>query len=263
MSLVIVLPFAAPLSTSSSRSHHKTTRIHAYVRGTEIWPPVNEEPIRLSSSFPGGAIPAPVRHLLDTHSNNAHDASPTSTSITIEDDNTTTSDDGSSIPTTATRGVKRRAVRKTLSHILSSAARSSSRRARSSSGEVDSRAFGVPPPAISKGPSILALVLLCTNCVDMIHLCTVIGITIYILGLASWCAAPRYPHRPKYHRTNGVDRLQHIVNMPSLPIRGYVPDLIKNPLGSNLTGSRAYKVWLRMGALLGVLLPVVALAQLE
>ena len=85
--------------------------------------------------------------------------------------------------------------------------------------------------------------------------------TIYILGLASWCAAPRHPHRPTYHRSSGIDRLQHIVNMPSLPIRGHVPDMIKNPLGSNLTGSWTYKAWLRLGALLGVLLPFVALAQ--
>ena len=85
--------------------------------------------------------------------------------------------------------------------------------------------------------------------------------TIYILGLASWCAAPRHPHRPTYHRSSGIDRLQHIMNMPSLPIRGHVPDLIKNPLGSNLTGSWTYKAWLRLGALLGVLLPFVALAQ--
>ena len=135
MSLVIVLPFATPFSTIqnslssssvvSSRLHHKTTttRIHAYVRGTEIWPPVNEEPIRLSSSFPGGAIPASVKHLLESHSNNAlfHDASaPISTSITVKDNNTTTSDDGLSISMTMTRGVKRRVVRKTLSHILSS-----------------------------------------------------------------------------------------------------------------------------------------------
>ena len=274
MSLVIVLPFATPFSTIqnslssssvvSSRLHHKTTttRIHAYVRGTEIWPPVNEEPIRLSSSFPGGAIPASVKHLLESAL--FHDASsPISTSITIKDNNeTTTSDDGLSISMTMTRGVKRRVVRKTLSHILSSAARASSRQASSLASEVDSRTFGIPPPAISKGPAILALLLLCTNCVDVIHICTVIGMTIYILGLASWCAAPRYPHRPKYHRTSGIDRLQHIVNMPSLPTRGHVPDLIKNPLGSNLTGSWTYKAWLRMGALLGVLLPIVALAQL-
>ena len=265
-SLVIVLPFATPFSTIQHSIHHKTTRIHAYVRGTEIWPPVNEEPIRLSSSFAGGEIPASVRQLLYTHSNNAlNNASPLySTSTTIEDYNTTMSDDGLSIPNTVTmtRGVKRRAVRKTLSHILSSASRASSRRASSLAIEVDSRTFGVPPPAISKGPAIIALALLCTNCVDQIHICTVVGMTIYILGLASWCAAPRYPHRPTYHRSSGIDRLQHIVNMPSLPIRGHVPDLIKNPLGSNLTGSWTYKAWLRLGALLGVLLPFVALAQL-
>lgn len=70
-----------------------------------------------------------------------NNASPFYSTTTIEDYNTTMSDDGLSIPNTVTmtRGVKRRAVRKTLSHILSSASRASSRRASSLAIEVDSR----------------------------------------------------------------------------------------------------------------------------
>lgn len=102
---------------------------------------------------------------------------------------------------------------------------------------------------------ILALSLLCGKCVDARHVLAVIGMTAYILGLASWCAAPKVGRgrQTRHHQ---------IVNMPSLPIRGHVPDLIKNPLGSSLTASRTYRTWLRAGAILGVLLPVLALARL-
>ena len=35
-----------------------------YGRGSEIWPPTNEEPVALADSFPGGAIPAFAADLL-------------------------------------------------------------------------------------------------------------------------------------------------------------------------------------------------------
>lgn len=265
---------------SPSRRSQTSCILRSYGRGTEIWPPVNEQPILLSSSFPGGIIPAPAKQLLDSHSSHANITQSAATSINIiaTDGLSIMSDNPSTAAIVKDRqsalveelinpirgGGKRRAIRRTLSHILSSAARASNHRARSSSvGEVTGQPLGsMPPPAISKGPVILALALLITDCVDLIHLLTVVGMTTYILGLASWCAAPKHHHAPTYHRTSGVDRRQHIVNMPSLPARGHVPDLVKNPLGSSLTGSVAYRTWLRMGALLGVLLPVVALTQL-
>jgi hypothetical protein len=105
---------------------------------------------------------------------------------------------------------------------------------------------------------VLALALLGANCVDLAHVLTAVGMTVYVLGLASWCAAPKVAIAGF-----AVNNRHHpIVNMPSLPARGHVPDLIKNPLGSSLTGSRAYRTWLRAGALLGVLIPAAVLAQL-
>ena len=49
--------------------------------------------------------------------------------------------------------------------------------------------------------------------------------------------------------------------MPSLPAKGHVPMLIINPLGASLTNSRGYINWLRVGGLLGVLLPTAILAK--
>ena len=247
------------VSTSIIKTSHQpisqqrltNTRIYAYGKGSEIWPPTNEEPVRLASSFPGGVIPQPAHNLLDSSS---------SSTSSITD---TSDDAASTISSTQTtiRGHKRRAVRATLSHLLRSAAIASSRRARSTETVESEYAdqFGVPhtvQPAISKGPAILALILLATNCVNPQHLLSVIGMSVYFIGLASWCAAPK----------RGVSTTdtssKPIVNMPTLPEKGHVPTLITNPLGASLTNSSVYRIWLRVGALLGVLLPTVVLAQL-
>jgi len=74
----------------------------------------------------------------------------------------------------------------------------------------------------------------------------------YLVGLASWCAAPK--------RAGDGNNTSN--NMPALPERGHVPNLITNPLGASFTNSRTYRTWLRTGALLGLLLPTLALAQL-
>lgn len=100
---------------------------------------------------------------------------------------------------------------------------------------------------------MLATALLAANCVDARHVAAAMGMSAYLVGLASWCAAPK--------RAGGTAHLP-IANMPALPERGHVPNLITNPLGAPFTNSRTYRTWLRAGALLGLLLPALALAQL-
>jgi hypothetical protein len=122
----------------------------------------------------------------------------------------------------------------------------------------------VPPPAIGKGPSIIALILLGTNCVTPKNIASVLLMSVYIVGLASWCIAPKYSADSSsavhHHRHR---RFHHpIANMPSLPDKGHVPTLITNPLGSSLTNSKVYRAWLRAGAVLGLLLPLMVLMQL-
>mmetsp|Transcript_13888 Transcript_13888/g.30145 ORF Transcript_13888/g.30145 Transcript_13888/m.30145 type:complete len:405 (-) Transcript_13888:944-2158(-) len=227
--------------TTTGKFQLKFTRIYAYGKGSEIWPECNEEPILLSASFPGGVIPQPAKDLLGSSGS----SSPSTYRNAVVD----ALAESSSIPT---RGGKRRAIRRTLSHLLRSAARASTRRARSAEESEAAEMYGVPPPAIDKGPAILALALLVAKCVDAKHIAAVIGISAYFVGLASWCAAPKY----------GSTDHQPIVNMPALPSKGHVPNLITNPLGASLTNSRVYRTWLRAGALLGLLLPTVVLAQL-
>ena len=205
---------------------YTTTRIQqTYGKGSEIWPECNEEPILLSSSFPNGIISQYAKNLLED--------TPTSSSI----NNDTILESTQS--TVIIRG-KRHAVRSTLSHLLQSAATASSRRARST-GETT---------AISKGPALLALALLSTNCVDIRHVISVIGLSTYFIGLASWYRTPKQ---------GTAD--EAIVNMPSLPLQGHVPTLVANPLGA-LTNSRAYRIWLRIGGIVSLLVPTIILTQL-
>ena len=96
--------------------------------------------------------------------------------------------------------------------------------------------FGVSPPAVSRGPAMLRLSLLLGGCVDARHVLTVLGTTAYVLGLASWCAAPRMSCSERWQTstttTTTTTRRRYssdlVVNiMPSLPSRGHVPDLKK------------------------------------
>lgn len=74
--------------------------------------------------------------------------------------------------------------------------------------------------------------------------------------MASWCGAPKIG-------SGDVDpaMADYNVNMPSLPFKGHVPILVANPLGA-LSYSRLYRVWLRLGALLSLLLPMMALLSM-
>ena len=245
--------FSATIDTKSSgrfpmTSLSPTTSLYYYGKGSKIWPECNEEPIRLSASFPGGVVPQAAMDLLSssvssTSSFSITGASASPSAIVEHTPNLYT-------------GRKRRAVRHTISHLLRSAAQASNRRASTNVDSSHVQTYGVSPPGIDKGPAILALALVGLKCVQAKYMATVLGITFYLIGLASWCAAP------KGSNGGGLGD-QASVNMPSLPTRGHVPNLISNPLGSSLTNSWVYRTWLRLGALLGLLLPILALGWLS
>jgi hypothetical protein len=244
-----VVAFSSP-ATIAARTRHlehnnlltSTTAICAYGKGSEIWPVCNEEPIKLSSSFPGGKIPSAVMEMIESDSSNASSNNPESTIATSSDVN------DQQIKTT---GRKRRAVRKTLSHILKSAAKASTRRASETA------------PAIDRTPAVLAALLVATKCVSLKSLALILAISAYFMGLASWCAAPKSSGtvsviKSDVHSASDMHTYDFI-NMPSLPEKGHVPNLVANPLGLSLTSSRIYRSWLRLGAMLGLLLPTLVL----
>ncbi|KAK1748004.1 hypothetical protein QTG54_001967 [Skeletonema marinoi] len=247
---ISVVAFSPPATTATLKvvypcGHTSTTAICAYGKGSEIWPECNEEPIGLSASFPGGKIPPAVVDLLESESSATSTNNPDSTITATFDVN------NQQIKTT---GRKRRAVRKTLSHILKSAAKASSRRAASET-----------MTAIDRTPAVLAALLIGTKCVSLKPLVFVLAISAYFIGLASWCAAPKSSGTVSIKKISDVHSASDMhsydyVNMPSLPEKGHVPNLVANPLGLSLTTSRIYRLWLRLGATLGLLLPTLALA---
>ncbi len=273
--------WTVPIRTEAP-SAKPSRALQSYGKGSEIWPECNEEPIRLAASFPGGVIPRAAVDLLDKSS-----VSGAGSFAAIVDSSNATIPAPTAIeqrprtqPSKKTSGRKRRAIRQTLSHILQSAARSQRKSTSASSPSSDAaNAFGIQngpvPAAVEKSPAAMASLLLLGNCVPFPYVLGVLGLTVYLLGLASWCAAPKpssYSSSSSVFlnagksgssgsgRTGGANG--EIVNMPSLPSKGHVPNLIVNPLGSTLTNSRTYRMWLRTGALLGILAPVVILTGL-
>ena len=242
LAVLIVDALVAGLQTgrttrvTSTRSSLRASS--AYGRGSEIFPECNEEPITLSDSFPNGVIPPPVQTVLEKS------GGPSSPDEAIGEESVQTPSISSSTSRDVSRG-KRRAVKRTLKHILESAARSSVNRARGS----DESDFIQSVPRIEKMPLVLAVSLLASKCVNAGVVLASIGLSVYFIGLASWCAAPA--------------KASTAANMPSLPRNGHVPNLIANPLGYAMTGSKRYRRWLRLGAVLGLLLPLAMLAQLS
>jgi hypothetical protein len=101
---------------------------YSYGRGAEIWPPANEEPVRLENSFPNGVLPDSVVDMLGLAGKPPPPPS----------------------GTTSARRSKRKYIPQTIRRIL--------RRAANAQGEVASDA----PSAIDKTPMFLAaLLVLC------------------------------------------------------------------------------------------------------
>jgi hypothetical protein len=133
---------------------------------------------------------------------------------------------------------------------------------------IESIFFGIFPPDREQWPGkAWAVPPACRMASIAHHVLTALGTTAYVLGLASWCAAPRMSHSERWQTstTTTTMRQRHprdvVVNMPSLPSRGHVPHLIEDPLGQSLISSNTYRTWLRAGAVLGVLLPLLALIR--
>src|SRR6056300_971370 len=170
---VVAFP-SVPANVAYVRRHRQnlltpSTSMSAYGKGSEIWPECNEEPIKLTSSFPGGKLPSAVMDLLDSGDWNTSSAATSDDAASASI--TTSTQNNQQVKTT---GRKRRAVRKTLSHILKSAAEASTRRESTTA------------PAIDRTPAVLAILLVVTKCVNMKFFAIVLAISTYFVGLASW-----------------------------------------------------------------------------
>ena len=226
-----------------------------YGRGSEIWPPTNEEPVKLADSFPGGVIPSFASDLLagDIPLDGDDDVTPAPMTSTVD-------------PSTPRRGRKRRLIRGAVGRVLRRAATSEQQSAsgdRSARGGDDT--FWEAP--VERSPAIVALLLAVGGLVLPTDVMTVAGLTAYlvVLGLAS--SSPREVEPPARSTSiaaeldeqpsGGIGGSGSMIPMvPSLPPQGHVPSLVSNPLGVPLTNSAAYRTWLRLGAVVGLILPL-------
>ena len=110
---------------------------------------------------------------------------------------------------------------------------------------------------IDESPALLAMVLVSLGLVPLAETLFVLGFTGYMALLYQWSKstpdqAPivsTFSGRPSASSSSTVC-------MPSLPPQGHVPSLLSNPLGHMLTDSPAYRMWLRTGAVVGLLAPL-------
>jgi len=91
-------------------------------------------------------------------------------------------------------------------------------------------------------PTVIASLLFLRGLVRPLDIMTVIAITGY------WTILQRYAQST---RADGLTPA-----LPALPPQGHVPDLVSNPLGISFTNSNDYDQWLKMSALLSLVLPI-------
>ena len=217
-----------------------------YGRGSEIWPPTNEGPVLLSDSFPGGTVPSFVADALaEVGAESGSPAPPPAAPAPA------LRDQGQS---GATSGRKRRILRTAVGRVLRRAATSERR---SAAGDTSARggddAFWDAP--VDRIPALMALLLAGSGLVRPTDVMAVAAWTAYLVGLALASGSPRETEVPSAASSAGA-----LAELPALPPQGHVPSLVSNPLGTVLTNSSAYRTWLRIGAVLGLLLPLGALA---
>jgi hypothetical protein len=197
--------------------------LRSYSRGAEIWPPSNEGPVELSSSFPNGKIP---QYIVDRLNANI---SPERAAVKNNDNNEEKE------PILWRKRVKDAVV----DRILRRAARRE---------EDDAAAWDKIPSRQRRGATMDRTLLLVAagfawtlQPLDIILLSFFTGY-LSILHLLS-------------RSTRSCDGVTPV--LPALPPQGHVPIHVSNPLGSELsTYSRVYDRWLKLGIGLGLLAPL-------
>uniref|UniRef100_A0A7S4VSJ6 DUF7733 domain-containing protein n=2 Tax=Ditylum brightwellii TaxID=49249 RepID=A0A7S4VSJ6_9STRA len=260
------LPMLVPLIQPKFNHVDSSSVLFAeYGRGAEIWPPTNEMRIRLEDSFPNGCTPPAAKK-----------ASFTTTTATMEAANKLSTKDNE--PSTETKveeeeeeedptpltsaavkinprvtGEKRRKVRAAISNILRRAAGAELENDATSSASSSSNTSAGGAGIVNGIPTFIALSLLAFGLIQPVQIFFVLFLSGYVTLLNAWSKSP-IPGK-------GGDGENIILSMPSLPPQGHVPSLISNPLGFMLTNSATYKIWLRTGAIVGLVAPLLAIAS--
>ena len=211
------------LSKHKSKIKHKPLSVEPpYGKGAEIWPELDDEAITLADTF----SPEQVPEIIDLAAA-SNDATVTST-----------------IPFKKENGRKRAIVKRTISKLLRGAAREEANRVQDNdrTGLVSL----IPINGIDKLPSFILLSLLSFNLISLSQFLIAIAITSYLFLL------------DQYQYIMSSISFSSSFSMQSLPPQGHVPSLVSNPLGYSFTNSNIYRIWLKLGAIGGAILPLFA-----
>jgi len=207
-----------------------------YGRGAEIWPPTNEESIRLEDSFPGRKIPDDAQQLLKEYANTAPDSKD---QIRKADKDVKLLEWGQKWfllgGTTSPRSLVRRILRRAAS---------------AQERGLDQSTSSAQAETMDKTPAIVAIALLLTGHIRPVDAVLVAFLSWYFVTLASVAKSVRKPLH------EDVDNNVVVPIMPALPPQGHVPSLVSNPLGYDFSYSIPYDRWLRLGVLVGLLAPL-------
>ncbi|CAJ1951748.1 unnamed protein product [Cylindrotheca closterium] len=211
------------IQISAGRQQSHELHSFSYSKGADIWPPTNEDAVRLADTFPNGQIPYSAVVMIEQQDMTAaHQA--------VEE-----SINGTLAPVTTTsgnyrRGLKKKLVPRSIQRILRRAA---------AKEEVDSEGEIM---GLDRTPIAVALALLIRGLVRPLDIGLVACFTTYLIMLGMVARSPRQ---------NGMAPM-----VPAIPPQGHVPFLVSNPMGMSSLHSRKYDMWLKVGVLVGLVGPV-------
>lgn len=200
----------------------------SYGKGADIWPPTNEDAVRLCDTFPNGQIPYSAVVMIEQQD------MATTHQVVEESINHTLTE--AMIPTDHlpdTRSLKKLMVPRSIQRILRRAA---------AKEEVDSEGEIV---GLDRTPIIMALALLVKGLVRPLDILLAGCFSTYLIILGMVARSPR---------ENG-----DLPMLPAIPPQGHVPFLVSNPMGMSSFHSRLYDIWLKAGILVGLIGPSVYL----
>lgn len=206
-------------------------RLHfsfSYGKGADIWPPTNEDAVRLVDTFPNGQIPYSAVVMIEqqdmaaTHQVVEESINHTLTETMINGDRNT-------------RILKRKLVPRSIQRILRRAA---------AKEEVDSEGEII---GLDRTPIAIALLLLAKGLVRPLDICLVACFSAYLIMLGMVARSPRQ---------NGKAPM-----LPAIPPQGHVPFLVSNPMGMSAFHSRIYDAWLKLGVLVSLVGPAAYLLR--
>lgn len=103
------------------------------------------------------------------------------------------------------------------------------------------------PSSIDKTPTAIAVALLASGLIRPADVGIVTVLSGYLAVLFYFARSPR---------ADGISP-----HVPAVPPQGHVPDLVANPLGLSFTNSKSYDSWLKVGAVLSLLAPLVSIVR--